>query len=52
MAELPVAERADDVFLSHAREDKPAIASIIYQFLKRSGLKVWYDEDNMTRRIR
>jgi len=33
-----------DVFLSHASEDKDAIARPLYQALIKAGLTVWFDE--------
>jgi hypothetical protein len=33
-----------DVFISHATEDKDAIARLLAQALRASGLRVWYDE--------
>jgi len=37
-----------DVFISHAREDKEAIARPLKNALTNEGLKVWYDEDALT----
>lgn len=33
-----------DVFISHASEDKDAIARPLAEELRRRGLRVWYDE--------
>jgi hypothetical protein len=46
-----------DVFLSHASEDKDAIARPLYQALIEAGLTVWFDEavlrlgDSLRRKI-
>lgn len=40
--------RPCDVFLSHASEDKAAIARPLYNALKRVRLKVWFDEAELT----
>lgn len=37
-----------DVFISHASEDKEAVARPFAEKLKSTGLEVWYDEFNMT----
>jgi TIR domain-containing protein len=37
-----------DTFLSHASEDKAAIARPLYRALTRSGVSVWYDEATLT----
>jgi hypothetical protein len=37
-----------DTFLSHASEDKAAIARPLYRALTRSGITVWYDEATLT----
>lgn len=50
-------EREFDVFVSHASEDKNAVARPLAQALQASGLRVWYDEfelrvgDSLRRRI-
>jgi len=36
-----------DVFISHASEDKEAIAEPLSDSLKAAGLRVWYDKDNI-----
>ncbi len=36
-----------DVFISHASEDKEAIARPLAEFLQRFSLHVWYDEDTI-----
>lgn len=33
-----------DIFISHATEDKKAVAEPLAQALKHAGLKVWYDQ--------
>ena len=33
-----------DVFLSHASEDKEAVAQPLAELLRKSGLRVWYDQ--------
>ena len=33
-----------DVFISHASEDKEAIARPLAEALRSHGLRVWYDE--------
>jgi len=46
-----------DVFISHASEDKDAVARPLAEALKKRGLRVWYDEftlklgDNLRRTI-
>ena len=40
--------RPCDIFLSHATEDKAAIARPLYIALKRAGIKVWFDEAELT----
>src|SRR5258708_25498057 len=35
---------AFDIFLSHASEDKDAIARPLYEALKAAGVTVWFDE--------
>lgn len=40
--------RRYDVFLSHASEDKLAIARPLHAGLIRAGVKVWYDEATLT----
>jgi hypothetical protein len=37
-----------DLFLSHASEDKAAIARPLFKALKRAGLRVWFDEAELT----
>jgi hypothetical protein len=37
-----------DVFLSHASEDKAAIARPLYTTLTKAGVKVWFDEAELT----
>jgi hypothetical protein len=37
-----------DVFISHASEDKEAIARPLADALKSKGLKVWYDDFSLT----
>jgi hypothetical protein len=37
-----------DAFLSHASEDKLAIATPLYRALTRAGVTVWYDESVLT----
>jgi hypothetical protein len=37
-----------DVFISHASEDKLQVALPLAHYLKRSGLKVWIDEFELT----
>lgn len=37
-----------DVFISHASEDKDAIARQLAQALRAKGLRVWYDEFSLT----
>lgn len=37
-----------DVFVSHASEDKPAVARPLTELLQRAGLKVWLDENELT----
>lgn len=37
-----------DVFISHASEDKNAIARPLAEALKAQGLRVWYDEFSLT----
>lgn len=37
-----------DVFISHASEDKEAIARPLYEALKACGLSVWFDEAELT----
>ena len=37
-----------DVFISHASEDKNAIARPLAEALKAHGLRVWYDEFSLT----
>jgi hypothetical protein len=37
-----------DVFISHASEDKDAIARPLAEALREKGLKVWYDEATLT----
>ena len=36
-----------DVFLSHASEDKEAVARPLAKLLEAQGLKVWYDETEL-----
>lgn len=40
--------RRHDVFLSHASEDKKAIARPLYRVLNRKGITVWFDEGTLT----
>jgi hypothetical protein len=37
-----------DVFISHASEDKDAIAAPLAKAVKKRGLRVWYDEFSLT----
>lgn len=37
-----------DAFLSHASEDKSAIATPLYKALTRAGVSVWYDQSVLT----
>ncbi|HEY7328024.1 MAG TPA: toll/interleukin-1 receptor domain-containing protein [Gemmataceae bacterium] len=37
-----------DVFISHASEDKDAVARPLAESLQTSGYKVWYDESTLT----
>ena len=37
-----------DAFLSHASEDKAAIATPLYKALTRAGVSVWYDQSVLT----
>jgi TIR domain len=37
-----------DVFISHAFEDKADVARPLAQLLERSGLRVWFDEAELT----
>jgi hypothetical protein len=37
-----------DLFISHASEDKDAIARPLYEALKARGLSVWFDEAELT----
>src|SRR5713226_5191162 len=39
--------RAWDVFISHASEDKDAVAVPLAQILKRAGLRVWLDRQEL-----
>lgn len=55
---VPMTDTAEyDVFLSHASEDKDAVARPLAEALKAAGLRVWYDEhmmmlgDNLRRSI-
>jgi hypothetical protein len=41
-------EQAWDVFVSHASEDKQAIARPLADALKDAGLKVWFDDFSLT----
>lgn len=41
-------EREFDVFISHASEDKDEVVRPLAHALKDSGLKVWYDEFELT----
>lgn len=36
-----------DAFISHASEDKGSFVRPLYNYLKRAGLKIWYDELSM-----
>ena len=55
--QLPCQTAKLDVFLSHASEDKDAIARPLYQALIEAGLTVWFDEaalslgDSLRRKI-
>jgi hypothetical protein len=40
--------RPCDVFLSHASEDKAAIARPLFRALTTAGIKVWFDEAELT----
>lgn len=50
-------ERQYDVFISHASEDKDAVARPLAEALRKNGLTVWYDEfelkigDSLRRKI-
>lgn len=50
-------ERQYDVFISHASEDKEAVARPLAEALRKNGLTVWYDEfelkigDSLRRKI-
>lgn len=54
---LPDSQVEFDVFISHASEDKDAVARPLAEELNRCGLKVWYDEltlrigDSLRRKI-
>ena len=37
-----------DLFISHASEDKDAVARPLYQLLREKGLSVWFDEAELT----
>jgi len=41
-------ERQWDVFISHATEDKDAIAKPLAEALSKRGIKVWYDKFTLT----
>lgn len=45
-ADLP--DRAYDVFISHAGEDKPEVVRPLAKALRELGLAVWYDEFELT----
>ena len=36
-----------DVFISHANEDKESFVDEFVEILKKLGLKIWYDSDNL-----
>jgi hypothetical protein len=42
-----VTVRAWDVFISHASEDKDAVAIPLAQVLRRAGLRVWLDRQEL-----
>jgi TIR domain len=42
------ASRSCDIFLSHASEDKSAIARPLFVALRRKGVNVWFDEAELT----
>jgi hypothetical protein len=52
-----MSESSWDVFISHAREDKAAVAKPLAEALVRAGLQVWIDEheislgDSLTKKI-
>ncbi|MEW8318512.1 MAG: toll/interleukin-1 receptor domain-containing protein [Candidatus Thiodiazotropha sp.] len=37
-----------DIFISHASEDKPTVVRPLVEQLKKMGLRVWYDEFELT----
>ncbi len=41
-------ESSWDVFISHAREDKSAVAKPLAEALRRAGLQVWIDAQEIT----
>jgi hypothetical protein len=43
-----VSESSWDVFISHAREDKAAVAKPLAKALSRAGLRVWIDEHEIS----
>src|SRR5688572_1660795 len=43
-----MSEPSWDVFISHAREDKVAVARPLAEALLRSGLRVWLDEQEIS----
>ena len=46
--EMRVRGQSCDVFLSHASEDKVALARPLYKGLTKAGVKVWFDEAELT----
>lgn len=44
----PVSDNAKDVFLSHASEDKDAIARPLQEALEARGVSVWFDKIQIT----
>lgn len=53
----PEQKKSFDFFISHASEDKPDVASPLYEALTRRGLEVWFDKaelqvgDSLRRKI-
>jgi hypothetical protein len=43
-----MSESSWDVFISHAREDKAAVAKPLAEALSRAGLRVWLDEQEIS----
>ena len=45
---IPTQDKQYDVFISHASEDKEKFVKPLVEALKKEGINVWYDEDDIS----